>query len=184
LSPTPLVSPPTVCRLGSPTSAVTNNAWTYNQVLPQVGAHGDLRALVGKLPCLGLVPAGQPEISQTGEEVGRVAPPIPVAGRRIICEAVDSVEELLGQHEVALGQENVTEVDLGIGNRLRVTPLPSPFGSMPVEVEGLIQVSKLHVEPPKAVEETLAIDFVAHLIPSRVFGVDAFLFEVFQIIII
>ena len=88
--------------------------------------------------------------------MGRVAPLHPFTGRRIVHETVDSIEELLSQGKVALHQEDIAQVELGVGNHLVVAPLPGLLGPLSVEVEGAVQVPEFDVEPPEAVEEAVA----------------------------
>ena len=135
----------------------------FDYILARVGARGNVEALGDEFLCPGWFSTGQPEVSQAGKEVHGVAPLHPVAGGRMVHQAVDAVEELLGQRQVALRQKDVAQVQLGVGNGLVIVPLPGPLGPLSVEINGALQVPALAGEPPQAVEQAVAIDLVAHL---------------------
>src|SRR5262245_59815432 len=81
-----------------------------DHILARVGARGDLQALVGELPRPGRFATGQPELPQAGKEVHRVTPLHPLAGRRMVRQTVNAIEELLGQRQVALHKKDIAQV--------------------------------------------------------------------------
>ena len=72
-----------------------------------------------------------------------------------------TLEKLRGQDEIPLGQEGVTQIELGVGDRLVVAPLPGGLGTAPVEIDGGIQVTALQVQPAERVQHAVAHDFFA-----------------------
>jgi hypothetical protein len=78
-------------------------------------------------------------------------------------QAIDTIEELLRQGEVALRQKDIAQVQLGVGNRLRIVSLPGSLGPPSVEVEGATQVPSLHPEPSEAIQEVVLLDLTTHL---------------------
>jgi len=63
-------------------------------------------------------------------------------------QAKHSVQKPLGLTEVALGEGQVAQIELSIGNSLRVSLLSGPLGALGIERLGTGEVTTLTIEPP------------------------------------
>ncbi len=78
-----------------------------------------------------------------------------------------AVEDLVGERQVAREETDVAQVELGVGDRFVVSPLPRSFAPAAVELTRAIQISALDVEPPERVQIAGRVVLVADLFGER-----------------
>src|SRR5262249_28274945 len=124
---------------------------SLDEVLPRVRPGGQLEAALGVRSRLVEVAASEGQLAEARFEPYRIAKPHPRARRRVAREAVHALEHLAGESEVAAGEEDVAEVQLGVRQRAGiVAPAPS-LGALLVQRNRPVEVAQLVVQPAETV---------------------------------
>ena len=78
----------------------------------------------------------------------------PGARRGIAGEAIDPLEHLSREPEVAPGQKDVAEIQLRVRQGARILPAARLVGAETVQLGRTVEVAQLEMEPAEAVEQT------------------------------
>src|SRR5262245_9319637 len=134
-----------------------------DQILARVRAGGEVQAPARVARGRVEITPRQRQLTLARGEPDRVAEAHPGAGGGIAGEAVDAIEHLAREPQIAPGQEDVAEVQLSVGQGARVLAAAAFVGAATIPLGRAVEVAQLEVQPPQAVEQSMMDRLVADL---------------------